>query len=309
VGDYAFADLKNLATLELGKLTSIGDYAFYRTAIKTAPDLSGVSVIGDYAFAYSSLESVAIPDGVTVGQSAFRECKSLRSVKIGNNAVIGDNAFRLDTDTNFTTASYKVEDKALYYYILTSPMTELTIGENATIGHSAFFGASKLESVTLGKGAVIGDFAFYNNDSLKNMDLSGVISVGDSAFSCDMLAMFTNSAMTVQAYDENGNYIYRFYAADLESVDLESATSIGDNAFAQCRLLKSVKLGAGVTHIPEQAFFYCTNLKHVYNYAPEPQLVSAIFKYPGITVHVPAASVERYRNAQHWKQMHIVGDL
>ena len=260
VGDYAFADLKNLATLELGKLTSIGDYAFYRTAIKTTPDLSGVSVIGDYAFAHSGLESVTIPDGVTIGESSFRECKSLRSVKIGSNVVVGDSAFRLDVDTNFTASSYKAGDYTLYYYILTSPMTELTIGENAVIGTSAFHGAAKLETVTIGKGAVIGDFAFYNNDSLKNMDLSGVVSIGDSAFSCDMLAMFTNSGMTVQAYDEKGNYIYRFYAADFESINLESATSIGDNAFAQCRLLKDVKLGAGVTHIPEQAFFYCTNL-------------------------------------------------
>ncbi len=261
VGDYAFADLRNLETLTLGKLTSIGSHAFYHTAIKTTPDLSGVSVIGDYAFAHSALESLVIPDGMTLGESSFRECKSLKSVTIGNNVTIGDSAFRLDIDTNFTTSSYKVEDKALYYYILTSPMTELTIGENAVIGHSAFFGASKLESVTLGKGAVIGDCAFYNNDSLKTMDLSGVTSIGESAFSCDMLGIFVNSAMTSQFYDEKGNYIYRFYAADLESVDLASATSLGANAFAQCRKLKSVKLGEGLTHIPDQAFFYCEVLE------------------------------------------------
>ena len=260
VGDYAFADLKNLATLNLGKLTAIGDYAFYRTAIKATPDLSGVSVIGDYAFAHSALESVTIPDGVTVGDSSFRECKALRTVKIGNNVVIGESAFRLDAETNYTTSVQTLGDYKLYYYLLTSPMTELTIGENVTIGHSAFFGASKLETVTLGKGAVIGDYAFYNNDLLKNMDLSGVLSIGEFAFSCDMMPLFTNSGMTVQAYDENGNYIYRFYAADFESINLASATSIGASAFAQCRLLKSVELGEGLTHIPEQAFFYCTNL-------------------------------------------------
>ena len=56
-------------------------------------------------------------------------------------------------------------------------------------------------------------------------------------------------------------------------------------------------------------FFYCNNLKHVYNYAPEPQPVSSIFNLPGTTIHVPAASVELYRNAHHWRKLEIVGDL
>ena len=53
----------------------------------------------------------------------------------------------------------------------------------------------------------------------------------------------------------------------------------------------------------------CNELKHVYNYAPEPQAVSVIFNRGDITVHVPSASVERYRNASHWKRFTIVGDL
>ena len=50
-------------------------------------------------------------------------------------------------------------------------------------------------------------------------------------------------------------------------------------------------------------------LLHVYNYAPEPQPVSSIFNLPGITIHVPSASVELYRNAHHWRKLEIVGDL
>ena len=112
----------------------------------------------------------------------------------------------------------------------------------------------------------------------------------------------------------------------------EGVTVIGDNAFKNCIHLVQVQLPstlrtiargvfwdcpsieeisipAGVTTIGEYAFFYCTALKHVYNHAPEPQPVSVIFKRPDITVHVPAASVEKYRRANHWKEMNIVGDL
>ncbi|MBP3666662.1 MAG: leucine-rich repeat protein [Clostridia bacterium] len=260
VGAYAFADCSKLESITLGKLTAIDNYSFYRTAIKTAPDLSGVSVIGEYAFARTALESVTIPDGVTVGNSAFRECKSLKSVTIGNSVVIGDSAFRLDIDSNYKADFYKVGDTRFYYYTLTSPLTSLTIGENVTVGHSAFYGASELENVTLGKGVSIGDFAFYNSMSLKGMDLSAVTAVGESAFSGDMLYVFSDSNMTVPALDEEGMYIYRYYAAALESVDLAAATAIGESAFAHCQSLVSVKLGDGITAIPAQAFFYCEAL-------------------------------------------------
>lgn len=260
VGAYAFADCSKLETVTLGKISVIGDYAFYRTALKTTPDLSGVSVIGAYAFAHSALESVTIPDGVTIGHSAFRECKSLQSVRIGNRVDVGADAFRLDLHQNFKTDFYKVGETRYYFYVLTSPMTKLTIGDNVTVGDSAFYGASALETVTLGQSAVIGDFAFYNSASLQNIDLSAAISVGKSAFSGDTLYEYSNSGMTSPALDGDGMYVYRYYAPALTSLELTAATSIGESAFAYCRRLESVKLGDGVTVIPAQAFFYCAAL-------------------------------------------------
>ena len=260
VGAYAFADCSELESVNLGKLTELGDHSFYRTAIQTTPDLSGVSFIGAYAFARSAVESVSIPAGVTVGDSAFRECKALKTVRIGDGVTVGRDAFRLDLDSNFKADFYKVDDTRYYYYTLTSPLTELTLGENVTLMSGAFYGASALTSVTLGKGTVIGDLAFYNAASLKEIDLSTVLSVGESAFSGDMLYEFQNSGMTTPALDAEGMYIYRYYAPAFESVRLTAATSIGKSAFAYCRELTTVELGDGVTVIPEQAFFYCEAL-------------------------------------------------
>ncbi len=290
VGAYAFAGCSKLESVDLGKLTEIGDYSFYRTAITTTPALDGVAVIGEYAFARSQVESVHIPDGATVGESAFRECKSLKVVKIGNNVVVGKDAFRLDLDSNFKQDFYKIDDTRYYFYILTSPLTDLTIGDNVTIESGAFYGASELESVTLGAGAVIGDFAFYNAASLKNMDLSKVTSIGKSAFSGDMLNEFSNSGMTNPVLDAEGMYMYRYYAPAFESIQLTAATSIGESAFAYCRNLKSVDLGDGVTDIPAQTFFYCEALSD-FDFAGVKTIGSNAFNTTALT-HLDLSAVE-----------------
>lgn len=265
---YAFAGCDALTSISLGRLTSIENHSFYGTGITAAPSFDHITEIGSYAFAQSDIASVTIPDGMIIGESAFRECPSLATVVIGKNVRIGDNAFRLDLDQNWKQSYYEVEveengqvdTQRIYYYILTSPMRSLTIGENAVIGAGAFYGASEITEIKLGAGATIGDMAFYNTVCLKIMDLSKVISLGDMAFSGDSLYEYANSSFTSPAQDEEGYYLYHHYAPALESVDLSSATSIGDSAFANCRKLTTVKLGKGITAIPDLAFNRCEAL-------------------------------------------------
>lgn len=96
----------------------------------------------------------------------------------------------------------------------------------------------------------------------------------------------------------------------LKSVKLPSTLkTINRGVFWKCRSLKEITIPAGVETIGEYAFFHCDSLKHVYNYSPEPQSLSVIFNRKGITIHVPAASAEKYRKAQHWKDQNIIGDL
>ena len=266
VGNYAFAYCEKLTSVNLGQLETIGEYAFYKTKIDTVPALDKVEEIGAYAFAYTSVTSFTARDGMVIGNGAFRECKSLETVVIGNNVTIGADAFRLDRETNFTAdpGSYRGENGMLvYYYIYTSPLHSLTIGDNVKIGNSAFMGAAELVSVTLGDGAVIGDNAFYNAVMLKNIDLSGAISIGASAFSGDVLYEFADQSMSEPLIDANREYVYRYYASQLESVDLSNAESIGEAAFEFCRSLKSVKLGKNIKKIPARAFNLCVALESI----------------------------------------------
>ena len=267
LSNFAFAQCTALETVTLGVLTEIGDYAFFDTALKTAPSFASVTSIGKYSFAMSDLTSVTVPAGMQVGESAFRECQKLETVVIGDNAVIGADAFRLDNTSsdNWTYDYYQIGSNKYYYYVYKSPLHSLTIGKNVTIGDGAFHGAAELESVTLGEGATIGEKAFYNADKLKNIDLSKVTSIGKEAFSGDILYVFLTSDFNPDniALDEEGYYVYTYYASDLTKIDLSALTYLGESAFAYCHELEQVTLGAGLTEIATGAFNDCKKLEKI----------------------------------------------
>ncbi len=264
LSEYAFAGCTNLKSVTLGNLTEIGAYAFANTAITEAPSFASLKVIGEAAFMGTKLTSVTIPDGMTVGARAFYECKALASVTIGKDAVIGNAAFALGANSNFERANEEqTGGDRIYYFIYTSPMTSLTIGDNVILGREAFMGAAKLETLTLGDNVTIGNRAFYNAASLKEIDLSKVVSIGSEAFSGDVLYMYADAAMTTPAVSADGYYVYHYYAPVFTSVDLSSVTKLGTDAFAYCRELTSVKLGDGLTAIPDRAFMNCVSLSDI----------------------------------------------
>ena len=267
VGDYAFAGCTRLSDVTLGNLTYLGRAAFMNTAVKEFTVPASLTVIGDSAFRGTKIASVTIPDGVTVGSDAFRDISTLKSVTLGDNVIVGDNAFRIDLGAregeNWTVSSVKIGDKRVYYYVMTSPIKNITIGKNATLGYGAFYGAAAVETVTLGEGAKIGREAFFNAASLKNIDLSKATEIGEGAFYGFVFNQFTDNTMQTPYVDASGNYVYAYYSAPLTAVDLSSVTSVGKEAFAYCRSLASVTLGEATKAIGERAFAGCSSLSAV----------------------------------------------
>ncbi len=271
IEDYAFAYCGRLASVTLGTLTKLGNHAFYGTALRETPDISGLDHIGDYAFAFSRLTSVTIPDGMIIGESAFRECQRLTTVIIGDRVNIGKDAFRLDREYNYFAGndflppnSYELPNgQKVYYYTYTSPLDNLTIGDQVIIGDGAFYGAAEIEKITLGPGAVIGNEAFYNACALRSIDLSKVISIGDGAFSGDVLYDFADSSFQTPALDPEGYYLYRYFTTNLKNIDLSSLESLGSSAFAYNLQLESVVLSNQLTVIKENAFNSCMSLSSI----------------------------------------------
>ena len=257
----------DLRSVSLGQLTSVGEYAFYGIRITEMPACTADAVFGKYAFSMTDIASVTIADGATVSEGMFAECGKLETVVIGDNVTIGAYAFFTNKDNNFKVESYMEGNDKRFYYVFTSALKNITIGNNADIGESAFNGAASVEMVTLGENATIGKMAFYNMSGLKHIDLSKALTIGDFAFSGDTYYICSDSSMSVAAVglsgEKYGKYLYSYHAGQLESVDLSSATSIGANAFALNQKLHTVTLGDGITELGEYAFASCKALVNI----------------------------------------------
>ena len=257
----------HLRTVSLGELTYIGEYAFYGILITEMPAYSSNAVFGEYAFSRTALTEVIIPDGAVIAEGMFAQCPELETVVIGNNVTIGAYAFYTQKDDNFSVNEYTIDGTKYFYYVFSSALKNITIGDNATIGESAFNGAASVETIQLGAGAKIGYMAFYNCSSLKEIDLSKALSIGDYAFSGDTYYICRDENMSVAAVGlsgaDYGKYLYSYHGHQLENVDLSSADFVGTNAFAVSRQLKTVLLGDGITEIGGYAFASCPNLESI----------------------------------------------
>ena len=85
----------------------------------------------------------------------------------------------------------------------------------------------------------------------------------------------------------------------------ENVKKIAYIAFAESDKLTTVTIPANVTCVEDSAFHKCISMTDVYLYAEQvPETGKDVFvdsNYKNATLHVPAASVEAYKNAEQWK--------
>lgn len=142
-------------------------------------------------------------------------------------------------------------------------LTSLVVGEHVqTIGESAFYGCSELQSITLPQGLVsIGKNAFQNCTRLTGIVIpDGVSDLPEYTFS---LCKELQSVKLGAGLKTIGDYAFAD-CAKLTSVEFnDQLTTIGQYAFSGCSALPSVKLGAGVTEIGSYAFYRTAALTSV----------------------------------------------
>lgn len=175
----------------------------------------------------------------------------------------------------FTGAAEEIPDYAFYDC---NDIIQISLPDGIEkIGDFAFSGCSSLAMIGIGDSAKeIGSYAFDNCSSLLDITLPATVeSIGLGAFQgCGSLVTMT-LPFVGGSHDENlyFGYIFGaesytlapgFFPASLIRVTvLEGCTSIGDNAFNNCRTVREIVLPEGITKIGYRAFRNCVLLRSI----------------------------------------------
>ena len=303
IGKSAFSGCNNLTSVTFpNSLTTIEDSAFMecdKLANVTLGD--NVTYIGNSAFQEcGSLVNINIPSDITfVSPTAFDYCRSLSFETYENAKYLGNenNPYVVlsgVTDTN--AESYTIHENTKFIFDgafencvnLTSAsipngvtslgnsvfsgctsLTSVNIpGSVTSIGNNTFSGCTALTSVSIPDGVTaIGNNAFADCTNLTNVSIpDGVTSVSTSAFSnCTNLTYTTYENVSYLGNASNP-YVVLTKVTDTtaESYTIPEKTKIiFDNAFENCKYVKSMVVPDSVISIGASAFYKCSKMTSI----------------------------------------------
>ena len=254
-------------TIIPNSVTSIGDWAFQSCWGLTSISIpNSVTSIGDDAFSScSGLTSITIPNSVTsIGDRAFHMCSSLTSVTVEAKTppTIGANVF---SNSSSATLYVPVGSKATYeaadYWKEFKDIIEgKQVTKNVTTAGTLSQLISDDEKFTITDLTITGqlngiDLCFiremagsdYNgvptDGKLQSLDLSGATIVAGGAY-------LELADQCIYLDKEKTNPLYGFIAGTYSSV----ANTFGENLFAGCQQLKSLKTPTSLIEIGNKVF-------------------------------------------------------
>ena len=309
IGYAAFAYCNGLSSVKLGSgLVRLSDYVFYDCEALTSitiPD--NVTSIGNALFADATgLEQVTLSNNLSeIPEATFYNCVALRDVNMPQGlTAIGEGAF--------------YSAKAL---------TSITIPKGvSSIGELAFKQCTKLErvditdlkgwcNITFGDQSAnplnVANHLYINGEELGDLIIpDGVTAINTDAFyRCYSITSLTIGP-DVESIGENA-FLGCKNMVSVETGD--GVRRIGEKAFSNCNSLADFTFGSRVDSVGMQAFASCSNLVNITSRAITPPSMkgTATFTdktYNRATVHVPAQSVEEYKQSLVWKRFaHIEG--
>lgn len=141
-----------------------------------------------------------------------------------------------------------------------------------TIGSSAFEGCSSLKGISIpSRLTEIGDSAFKGCTSLTQLALpNSVTTIGVSAFQGDsrlfmvhMISAEYSKLKTISKEAFSGCSSLEFFCSDEEYRLPDSITTIGENAFQECRKIKKVSMSDEITSLGIGAYQSCSGITEV----------------------------------------------
>jgi len=270
IGSSAFATESSRVELVMtDNLRYIGDRAFMQNRGVTgtfylSPNLE---YIGEWAFWYSGTAlsgDIVIPSKITeISANTFKNMGFAN----GTNLIMHDGVRKIGISA----------------FELTKIKNSIEWPENLTIIENNAFARSGLNIQNFAfpiRIKSVGSGAFYNNALRGTLEIPNTLSVLGT-----------------------GN----LSATEIESVIIgDYLLYIGQDSFKDCRALVKVQLGKNVDYIGKSAFGSCTALNTFVSMSSEPPMAEAE-AFSGVPfdkciLQVPEKSVDKYRNADVWKQ-------
>lgn len=287
VGDYAvvakcnetLSGAVNIPETVNGKtVKQIADKAFCQCGKITSIVLpSTVEVLGIYTFAYcASLQSVILPEKLeSIETGTFYNCPKLTSIAIPQTvSAIKGNAFGSCNNLKKVYISdfdawceIEFPSNPLNYggeLILNGePVTEIFF-DKEEVKPYAFIGCTSIRKVILSDNVKrIGKGAFQYCTALNEVELGeNVESIDNGAFGrCASKAnplqiTFNNKLKTIGGGTFSGSYIENV-------VFNEGLETIGEQAFAECSILKSVSFPKSLVSFGNSCFMRCTSIESI----------------------------------------------
>lgn len=180
----------------------------------------------------------------------------------GDIVAIAKNAFCQNTTIKSITISDGISEIGWNAFGDCANLTNITLPDGLRyISDHAFNNCTRLESITIPSTVVaVGKYAFNSCKNLNSITVLGEISIGEGAFEyCNGLNKLTAtgevaSAIVKQSYSTL--YSTKYYDIDI----LSGLNNIPDEAFSDCKILRSVNIQDGVKRIGSNAFRNCTSL-------------------------------------------------
>lgn len=265
----------------------------------------------------TELSSITIPNSVTF-LSGFTGCTGLSTFTIPNNVTtIGSSAFSGCTGLTSIIIPPTVTT-ILDYAFSGAGLTSITIpGSITSIGDSAFSGCTNLISVNMLNGITsIKGSAFWGCSGLTNITFPNSLSyIGEYAFTncsnVDYVQIFSVESWLNLWLDQLFNnaqfYLDKVNIKLLTTLNIpEGVTYIRKEAFKGFNKLTSILIPSSITSISNEAFYGCDNLTDIYCLSESaPSVGFDVFKDSYIeyaTLHVPAVSIDDYKNYEPWSR-------